>query len=59
MGIAGLRYEITPGVAAKLEVNHFYDFKGTSGPFEVSDAFVNGDPLDAVDIYTFLIDAVF
>ncbi|WP_101757411.1 hypothetical protein [Oceanicoccus sp. KOV_DT_Chl] len=59
MNFVGLRYDITPGIAAKLEWNHFYDFKGTSGPFESPDAFVSGESFDAVDVYTFLIDAVF
>ena len=59
LNFIGLRYEITPGIAAKLEWNYFYDFKGTSGPFENADAFVNGESFDSVNIYTFLIDAVF
>ncbi len=59
MGILGLRYDISPGVDFKLEWNHYYDFKGTSGPFENADAFVDGESFDKVNVYTFLIDAVF
>ena len=59
LGFIGFRYDITPGVAAKLEWNYFYDFKGTAGPFDEADAFVNGETFDSVNIYTFLIDAVF
>jgi hypothetical protein len=59
MLFSGLRYDVIPGVAAKFEWNYYYDFKGTSGPFENADAFVNGDSFDAVNSYTFLIDAVF
>ena len=59
MNILGVRYDLTPGVAAKFEWNQFYDFKGTAGPFENADAFVRGESFDRVDMYTFLIDAVF
>ena len=54
-----MRYDITPGVSAKFQWDYFYDFKGTSGPFEDSEAALNGDSFDKVNIYTFIIDAVF
>ena len=56
---AGVRFDITPGISAKFQWDYFYDFKGTPGPFEESESFVNGDSFDQVNIYTFLIDAVF
>lgn len=59
MFFLGLRYDIVPGVAAKLEWNHFYDFKGTAGPFEDADAASDGGTFDASNLYTFLIDVVF
>jgi opacity protein-like surface antigen len=59
LSFMGLRYDITPGITAKLEWNHFYDFEGTTGPFENAEVFSLGRQLDEVDIYTFLIDAVF
>lgn len=55
----GMRYEIATGISAKLEWNHFYDFKGTVGPFEDADAAFGDGSFDKVDVYTFLIDAVF
>jgi hypothetical protein len=55
----GLRYDIVPGVSAKFQWDHFYDFKGTPGPFSDADAWLQGNSFDKVNIYTFLIDAVF
>ena len=56
---AGVRFDITPGISAKFQWDYFYDFKGTSGPFEEAESIVDGDSFDQVNIYTFLIDAVF
>ena len=59
LSFAGLRYDIVPGISAKIEWNHIYDLEGTTGPFEIHDEILRERDLDAVDIYTFLIDAVF
>lgn len=59
LNFAGLRYDVSPGVAAKLEWNQFYDLKGSSGPFPDAPTFVDGDSFDSIDTFTFLIDAVF
>ena len=58
MNFFGVRYDLTPGIAAKLEWNYFYDFKGTTGPFQPAGG-ANSDGIDSADIYTLLIDAVF
>lgn len=59
LNFVGLRYDLSPGVAAKLEWNQFYDLKGSSGPFPDAPTFIDGDSFDSIDTFTFLIDAVF
>jgi len=49
----GLRYGLTPSVAAKFEWNHFYDFEN-NGNFASSLSLGS-----SADLYTFTLDAVF
>ena len=61
----GLRYELTPKVAFKVDVSHFYDFDGTGGRFDISDdvGIISASRVaeldDSTNLFTFGIDAIF
>lgn len=59
LNFIGARYDIHPGVSLKLQWDHFYDFEGTAGPFDQADLIRKGGRFDDVNIYSFVIDAVF
>lgn len=59
LNFLGVRYDVHSGVALKLQWDRFYDFEGTAGPFDQAVLIRQGDRFDDVNIYSFVIDAVF
>jgi len=63
----GLRYDVKPGIALKLQAEHITDFKGTLGLFQEATQSnplspVNTGSFDrygSVNVYSFVIDTVF
>lgn len=58
---AGVRYDIAPGLALKLDWTRVLDTHGTFGYFERQDGnlFYGARPSQEVNVYRFVVDAVF
>lgn len=48
----GVRYDLSPGIALKGEVQHVFDFNGTAGLF-------GARPEESVNVWSFVLDAMF